>query len=445
MRQTFHHSVLPSAAIRDILIERIDVQKQSVGIVVGVAESGGCRIVPYGKVAKDGGPEPDGTSMFEIGSTTKVFTALLLADMVCRGEVALSDPAARYLPGRVRMPQYGNRQITLLDLANHTSGLPRLPSNLKPRDLANPYADYSVEQLYDFLSSYELTREAGSRYEYSNLGAGLLGHILGRHAGMDYESLVRLRICEPLSMDSTRITLSPEMQRRAATGHDSALNPVPRWDVPTLAGAGALRATADDLIVFLSATLGLTDSPLSEAMSLLTTVRRPTGTTGLDIGLGWHISSHQGAEVMWHNGGTGGFRSYMGYDMKNRVGIVALSNASTSTGVDDIARHLLCPEMPLAQPPNERKEVRVDPVVFDRHAGRYELAPNFIIAVTREGQRFFVQATGQPKLEVFAESEREYFLKAVNAQVTFHVNGAGQTVGMTLHQNGRDREGRRID
>src|SRR4029453_3090616 len=147
------------------------------------------------------------------------------------------------------------------DLATHTSGLPRLPSPFTPKNPANPYADYSVEDLYRFLSSHELRRDIGSQYEYSNLGGGLLGHVLARRAGMDYEALVRARITGPLGMNDTRIVLTPEMRGRLAAGHNAALKPVPNWDLPTLAGAGALRSTVNDLLKFAAMAAGGTNTP----------------------------------------------------------------------------------------------------------------------------------------------------------------------------------------
>ena len=165
--------------IREILVKRIDQQKQAVGMVVGVVEPTGRRVVAYGNLASGDARTLDGDTIFEIGSVTKVFTSLLLADMLNRKEVALDDPAAKYLPETVRMPERNGKSITLHDLATHSSGLPRLPSNLKPKDLRNPYADYSVDDLYQFLSGYQLPRDPGSQFEYSNVGAGLLGHLRG--------------------------------------------------------------------------------------------------------------------------------------------------------------------------------------------------------------------------------------------------------------------------
>jgi D-alanyl-D-alanine-carboxypeptidase/D-alanyl-D-alanine-endopeptidase len=329
--------------ILQLLVERIDVQRQSVGIVVGIIASDHRRVIAHGHLQKDDPRPVNADTIFEIGSATKAFTSLLLADMVQRGEVALDDPVGQYLPPGVTMPTRNDRSISLLHLATHTSGLPRLPSNLTPRDMANPYADYSIEKLYKFLSAYRLARDIGAEYEYSNLGGGLLGHVLARRAGMDYEALVRSRISDPLCMTSTCIKLTLEMKDRFAIGHDNLMNPVPYWDLPTLAGAGALKSTANDMLTFLAANLGYIDSPLAPAMANMRKVCKPTGRPGVEIALGWHILKSVGKEVVWHNGGTGGFRSFVGFDPQARVGVVALSNAFTTIGVDDIGRHLLDP------------------------------------------------------------------------------------------------------
>jgi len=221
---------LPSdTEVRQILVDRIDRDHQSVGIVVGLVGSTGRRVIAYGAVDKGGTRPLNGDTIFEIGSVTKVFTSLLLANMAARNEVALSDPIAKYLPSQVKVPERGGRSITLQDLSTHTSGLPRLPTNFSPKDPSNPYADYSVDQLYQFLSSVQLTHDIGSQYEYSNLGGGLLGHLLARRAGMDYEALVRSRITGPLGMTSTSIMLVPEMKARLAAGHDQMLQPTANW------------------------------------------------------------------------------------------------------------------------------------------------------------------------------------------------------------------------
>ncbi|HYI10065.1 MAG TPA: serine hydrolase [Thermoanaerobaculia bacterium] len=432
------------AAIRKILADRIDRQHASVGIVAGVIDANGRRVVSHGALAKGDKRTLDGDTVFEIGSATKVFTALLLADMVARGEVALTDPVAKYLPAEVKVPERGGKKITLEHLATHTSALPRLPANLAPKDPTNPYADYTVVQLYDFLSKETLTRDIGAQYEYSNLGVGLLGHVLALRAGMDYETLVRKRILEPLGMKSTSIALSKAMQERLAAGHDAGLDPAANWDVPTLAGAGALRSTVNDLLTFLAAQLGYTKSPLAAPMAAMLAARRATGGEGTEIALGWHISRVQGTEVVWHNGGTGGYRSFVGFDPKSRTGVVVLSNTSTNAGIDDIGRHLLVAASPLLQPAKERKVAAVDPKLYDRYVGRYEIAPNFILTVTRDETRLYTQATGQPKFEIFPESDKKFFLKVVDAQLTFETGAEGPATQVILHQNGANTPAKRI-
>src|ERR1035438_1321087 len=265
---------VPNSVIRAILADRIDTLHQNVGIAVGIVDAHGRRFVSYGNFSVND-PRPVGNdTVFEIGSTTKVFTSTILADMVQRGEVSLDDPVAKYLPADVKMPQRGGRQITLVDLATHTSGLPRMPSNFAPKDVSNPYADYTVANLFQFLSSYELTRDIGSKFEYSNMGVGLLGQALARRAGMDYEALVRARVTGPLKMENTRIALTPEMKSRLAAGHNEARQAAANWDQPTFAGAGALRSDARDLLTFIAANLGYVESPLAPAMAAMTKVRQ---------------------------------------------------------------------------------------------------------------------------------------------------------------------------
>jgi len=444
-------TVLGSDEIREILVKRIDQQRQAVGIVVGVIEPKGRRVVAYGKLAKDDSRTLDGDTIFEIGSVTKVFTSLLLAEMVNRKEVALDDPATRYLPENVKMPERNGKSITLHDLSTHSSGLPRLPGNLKPKDPSNPYADYSVDDLYQFLSGYELPRDPGpdlksSELEYSNLGGGLLGHLLACRAGTDYENLIGARITRPLDMPDTGITLSSSMKQRMSTGHNSTLVPVPHWEFATLAGAGALRSSANDMLTFLEAILGYKESPLAPAMNAMLEVRRTSGNA--NMGLGWFIFPTDGREIANHDGGTGGFCSWVGYDPKARVGIVVLSNAHTLSGVVDIGLHLLNPKVPLGnlEPPKQRTEIRIDPKLLDNYTGRYQLEPNRILEITRDGDRLFAQGSAQvngqpiagPKFEMLAESEKSFFVKVTGSQIAFETGPEGRATSLIMQRAGRE-------
>jgi hypothetical protein len=249
-------------------------------------------------------------------------------------------------------------------------------------------------------------------------------------------------------MASTGITLSPETRVRMAVGHDRFLEPAANWDSPTLAGAGALRSTVNDMLVFLAAA-GEDPSPLAPAFRLMTTARRPTPSPAFDVGLGWGIVKAHGTEILFTNGRSGGYRTWLGYEPRTRRGAVVLTNADGVAGPDDLGRHLLNPAFPLLpnlpSAPMARRETRVDPAIFDRYAGRYQLAPAVVLSVTRRGNRFFSQFTGEPPFELFAEGEKDYFLKTADAQLTFETDGAGKATAVVLRLNGAAQRAPRIE
>jgi serine-type D-Ala-D-Ala carboxypeptidase/endopeptidase len=428
------------STVRAILAARVDAG-QAAGLVVGLLENGETRIVAAG--ASDGpNRRPlDGATVFEIGSATKAFTGALLAEMVGRGEVRLDQPVAELLPKSVRMPARGESLITLVDLATHRSGLPRLPSNLTRKDMANPYADYTVDSLYAFLNAHTLARAPGERYEYSNLGMGLLGHALALRAHKSYETLLVERVLKPLGMDDTRITLTSAMKSRLAAGHNPEGAIVPNWDFPSLAGAGALRSTANDMLRFLAANLDSNRSAINAALRLSHRPRHTGSGPTVHIGLAWHMLSASGPEIVMHNGGTGGYRSFIGYDPEMGVAVVVLSN--TAGDVDDIGLHLLNPKFPLKKVV-KRIEVKVEEARLDELVGRYALAPTFVMTVTREADALFVQATGQSKIRAYAESDSTFFFKEVDAQVSFTRGADGKGSRIVLHQGGRSTPGDRV-
>jgi CubicO group peptidase (beta-lactamase class C family) len=346
----------------DALAQPLIENKTAVGFAVGIVHDGRAHVFGYGRVSRDSQQTPDGKTVYEIGSITKIFTGLLLADAVERKLVALDDPVAKYLPAEVKVPQKDGRAITLLDLATHTSGLPRLPDNLLPqidKHPHNPYAQYTVDDLYNFLSAHKLGRTPGEEFEYSNLGAGLLGHALARRAGKSYEEIVVDRICLPLGMKETRIALGEAMRRRLAPGHNAAGKPESNWDIPTLAGGGALRSTADDMLLFMAGNLrpdfvgrsptasssgrsgtpsyGANDVRLAAAIRLSHVPRRDIGKDAR-IAFGWHIRTKEG--IHWHNGQTGGYHSYLGLHPASGSGVVVLSNSATGA-IDELGVKLL--------------------------------------------------------------------------------------------------------
>jgi D-alanyl-D-alanine-carboxypeptidase/D-alanyl-D-alanine-endopeptidase len=421
--------------IRNRLQDFVDSKNQAPGIVVGLVDEKGQRVLAWGKQRKEGAAV-DGDTVFEIGSITKVFTALLLQDMVVHGEVSLDDPIGKFLPATIKPPSRNGKQITLLDLATHTAGLPRLPENMSALYLAthgdNPYAAYDAKQLYEFLSDYKLPRDIGAKYEYSNIGFGLLGHLLTLRAGTNYEALLLRRVCQPLGMNDTFITFTPERKARLAPGHSTTGKPVSNWDFSCLAGCGAVRSTANDMLRFLAAGMGLKRSPLADELEKMQAPRHDAGL-GQKIGLGWHINADA---IVWHNGGTGGYRSYLGFDRPARRGVVVLANSAAD--VDALGLFILGAA-------RQHTVAQVDSAAFGNYVGKYKLAPSASFTITREGAHLFAQLTGQPRFEVFPESEDRFFYKVVDAQLTFVKDKAGVVTHLVLHQNGLDQEAKKVE
>jgi CubicO group peptidase (beta-lactamase class C family) len=430
--------------IRQILQERIERGKSATAMVVAIADEHGTNIIAFGKPSLSSTDPIDGDTVFEIGSVTKVFTSLLLADMVQKGEVKLDDPIAKYLPASVKVPSRKERQITLVDLATHSSGLPRLPDNFEPADDKDPYADYSAEEMYDFLSNYRLKRDIGAKYEYSNLGVGLLGQILALRAGTNYEALIQERICRPLGMTSTTITLSPAMKARLAQGHNGNGRAVPGWNILALAGCGGIRSTANDLLKLAAASADLVKTPLAPAMALAETPTRGTDSAETQIGLGWHITKRFGSEIVWHNGETGGYHSYVGLNKQAKRAVVVLANSTDD--LEDIGQHLLDSHFALRKV-KERKVraiATLEPKLLDRCVGRYQLAPTFFFNVRRTGDHLEAQLTGQSYLDIFPESATEFFYEDIQAEISFGTNKEARVIDLTLHQNGTDQTAKKI-
>jgi D-alanyl-D-alanine-carboxypeptidase/D-alanyl-D-alanine-endopeptidase len=526
-------------------------------IVVGIIDKDGPHYFNFGKKS-DNGTEANEHTIYEIGSITKVFTATLLSQQVIDGKLKLDDAIKNYLPSQVKIPQWGANEITFGNLSDHTSGLPRLPSNMSPSDPGNPYADYTVDQMYSFLSGYKLTRDVGSAYEYSNLAQGLLGHILALNAGVTYESLMIKTIARPLGMKETKITLDKKMKKNLAIGHDKGVV-AKNWDLPTLAGAGAIRSSTHDMIKFISANLGFLNTSLQAAMKKTHEVRHDKAGS-MRVGLGWHIAKGKNGDVIWHNGGTGGYMAFAGFVKESGEGVVLLTNSTES--IDDIGFHLLNPESPLRiikpsiaseirktidvngveaartlfndikkNKPDEyniseadinalgysymdknltaalaifkmnidmypnssnvydsygeallkngdkdlaienyKKSLELNPAningiqaleklgvkiqtenaevpeaILDTYVGSYELNPGFNILITRNGKQLFGQATGQGKFELYAKSNREFYLKVVNAQIIFNVNEQAAVENLTLIQNGQKITGKKVN
>jgi CubicO group peptidase (beta-lactamase class C family) len=431
-----------TGAVAAILRDRLAEKSAGVGLVVGVVDAAGPRVVCRGDTGRPDGRPLDGDTVFEIGSTTKPFTGLLLADMAERGEVSLDDPVERFLPADVRLPRPAGRPITLAALASHTSGLPHDADNYAPRDPANPYADYTLPRFYEFLRRRPPAGDAQPNHQYSNVGMGLLGHALALRARVDFEILVRTRISEPLGMRSTGVALSPEMAARFAVGHDYDGRPTVHLDVPVIPGAGALRSSANDLLGFLAAEVGLAATPLAGAMTAQLRPRWASGRADFQFqALGWCISTDPDGEVAWHVGRTTGFRSFLGFDRGRGIGVVVLGNQATAGAGEDIGFHLLTgrPLVPVAA----HRVASVAPGALEACEGRYRLSPSVEIAVTAAGGRLIFR-TGERRLALYPDSATTFFMKPFDVQATFELDASGRATALTLRENGRDRHAPRL-
>lgn len=315
----------------------------SSGIVAGLCDPKGSRILTQG--TSDAGRPLDGDTVFDIGSITKLFTAFALAGMVVRGEMAMSDPLGKYLPPDVQVPDFQGTPITLRDVATYTPGLPGWPANMPPVS-PGPFPDYTTDQLYQALSHVKLDAAPGTHYAYSNFGYGLLGLALARHAGMDFESLIVSRICGPLGMESTRIKPSRDMQARISPGHFQKLAKVESWNMPpAFAGAGAFRSTANDLLKFLTAAMGLKSSPLAPAFAEMLKTQRPADKPDTWTAVGWFITTDHDDRLIWKDGSVLGYSSFIGYSADHPNGVVVLANGNS--GMLKLGKHLLNAEFPL--------------------------------------------------------------------------------------------------
>jgi serine-type D-Ala-D-Ala carboxypeptidase/endopeptidase len=351
--------------IKAIIDERVDKNNTNAAMVVGFVDSDGTQFYGHGMISNTSNATAvDKNTVFSIGSTTKVFTTTLLADMVNRGLIDLDDPIEIYLPTNVTVPQYNGHKITIEDLATHTSGLPEFPDNFCPsfdpaktkvvdsiqyrKDLFNCAKDYTFDQFHQGLSNTTIQREPGTKVEYSTFGIGLLGHILTLKSNMSsFDKLLDHTILDVLGMNDTSFGLSDLQKSRLAVGHLNGQE-LPPFDMPgPIAPGGALHSTASDMLKFLSANMGLIKTKLDGAMQDSHLIRQSTGQIlpnnlqtsdknddmGVYVGLGWFITTNFGHEIIWHNGATvGGFNAYMAFNPTTERGIVILC----STDIADI-------------------------------------------------------------------------------------------------------------
>ncbi len=450
--------------IKNLLKDRLGEHSGAFGIVVGIVDETGKRVVSFGNLDKKSNRAIDGDSLFNLCSVTKVLTASLLSDMVARGEVSLDDPIDKYLPKGTKTPTWEGRKITLRHLVTHTSGLPTKPDNSKREGDQPGYVNYTAALLYQFLSSYTLTRDVGEKFDYSNLGMGLLGHILSLRAGKPFVELLHERIIEPLGMKDTafRKDLSPVLRKNLTTGHYNNGVEAPHWDMSeTLQGAGGLHSTANDMLTFLAANMELVQSTGGKELAngltkklLATHQPQKELKPHVYVGLGWLVSQKDGKHYVLHTGGVDGYRSFIAIDKQNKRAVVVMTNSIID--IFDIGDHLLVnkwDELEKTQAAKKNKEkkkseaVSVEPKIvkaYKDYAGLYEITPTFQITITTEDNRLFAQGTGQPRFELFPEGENKFYLKAAPAKATFVRDDTGKVTKIIIHSSEGDEVGKKL-
>ena len=317
-----------SSQVKSFILDQI-VNKSKAAIVIGFVDPNGTRIFSFGNMSTRHNIPVNENTLFNIGSITKTFTTLLLADMVKQGLVNLTDPIERYLPSSVKVPEFNGQKITLEHLATHTSGLPEFPPNLLDNN-GNIIESYNANQLYQALSNTKLTRAPGSQFQYSSFGMGLLGQILSLKAGVSYNQLVKDRILNVLGMNDTKITLSQnEINNSFPVGHRGGKEITTPKIPMILADAGAYHSTAPDMLKYISANLGLIHTKLDDAMKLQHLIRH-TGVNANPmnyteyVGLGWRILTNFGTEVIAHTGAINGWNANVAFVPSKQIGVVAL-------------------------------------------------------------------------------------------------------------------------
>ncbi|CCG98459.1 beta-lactamase [Fibrella aestuarina BUZ 2] len=309
----------------DSLVRQVIDQKRPTSLSIGIIDGLTRRTYGYGETFAGSGQIPDTTTVYEIGSITKTMTATLLALAIQAKKLTLKTPVNTFLPDSIPLLQRDSVVVTVETLANHTSGLPRLPTTIGTGtfDPQDPYRHFDRQRLFSYLRTATLASKPGTTYQYSNLGAGLLGTLLEIVWGRSYEQLIQEQICRPLHLTKTSSQLIASLEATMAQGFDDQFRPMSAWRFQSLAGAGAVRSTIADMIRYAQAQLAST-TPLSQAMTI---AQEPTfAKNGVPvIGLGWHYMPNG---WIWHNGGTGGYSSFICLNRRTQQAIVVLTNKS---------------------------------------------------------------------------------------------------------------------
>ena len=391
--------------VRAALELRFKGDRTGACIAAGVIDAGAIATGYYCANASSQRPYDDHTA-FEIGSVTKTMTAALLAELIARGEFALSDPIAKLLPPGTRVPSFNGHEITIGQIVTHTSGLPGVPVNYRPSDINNPYANVTEHELLEALAETTLTREPGSKWEYSNFAMMVLSYALAKRAGKDYETLLREHLLVPLGMNETYVAHRPP-QVHAAQGHFPNTEPAGPWDFPPdMAGVGGVRATLPDMLRYLEGQLGTRESAITPALAQ--TQEQVANVSGHTMGMNWNLFTRNGHTIVAHEGGTGGYSAYAGFDRTAKRAVVLLCDTALTSigGLGQLGTHLLDPAAPAGAP---RVVAAADTRLIDALVGKYRLQGGLGVELRRKESHLVIQADGQPEFEMGYDSAGDFY------------------------------------
>ncbi|MCW5754574.1 MAG: serine hydrolase [Phycisphaeraceae bacterium] len=410
------------------------------GGVVALHARGATVFFGFGSTHLDRASTPDEHTVYEIGSISKVLTGVLLAEAVRRGEVTFDTPVADLLPAGIAPPGTDDDPILLRHLVTHTSGLPRMPGNLIPVDLEAPYSDYTADRLFAFLDGRFTASAPGNRYEYSNLGSGLLGQLLARKAELPYEQLLHERLCAPLGLQDTRCCTEDSSTRLAPpTAHGRVTRP---WaNMAALSPAGAVRSTPADMLRFAVCQFNPPGSPLAETLAV---AREPLHQNGaMQIACGWHIA--RDGSLWWHNGQTGGYASYLGVVPEEHVAVVVLTNGSAGE-VTTVGMQLVDLMLGKAPEPLTLEPARpIDPQRLAALEGRYQAPGGFVLEVRAFNDRLFARGGGQPWFRYDPADNDRFRARGPAVELQFNETEPTPAPAVTIHQGGRATTLGRID
>ncbi len=500
--------------VQRVLRERVDEHGQTVGVVAGIIRGINRYVYAHGTLNRGTIRRVSGMTVFEIGQLSSLYTTAMLSLMVQRDDVNLTDEVSAYLPVSVTVPATpAGHPILIKHLATHTSGLPHLPDNLVSSTPDDPLKGYSVELMYAFLDRYAEVQRGGhellfdiedpdgkdpdgegslgqegedrsdspgryepdrndmegalgtedryrtegalgteDRYAYSDLGMGLLGHVLEQAAGENYDALLRELLGDPLKLANTANKPTPSMRTYLSTGHDDAHRPVSTWSDTTLVGGTGLRSNLLDMMTLVSASMGIIyalpedftedDSTRYHAsFDSLIVARNPADEEGVRTALGWMVrQDERGRDIHWLTGRTNGFYAFAAFLKEWRKGVVVLSNSSAS--VEDIGFHLLSARNPVAPPP--RKGVHLTEPAYVACTGIYAFSPEFTVEITYSDGKLYGQPPGQPRSELVLESSGDFYLEEEDARITFVRDESGEVRHFLFLQDGVTHRAERV-